>query len=281
MPQNLNASAQLANQGYLGDEIVTGEAVVLELPAATAFSRIVSGGIDVLFYGLLLSGTVYLLNEMNLGLADGLWNSLVIVLFSVYIWILPATVTALSRGSSLGKLLMRLRTVRLDGGTISTRQAFIRALAAIFEVWITLGSAAAITIFVSKRAQRIGDMLAGTYVVRWPKRARSEPELTMPAGLQKWAEIAQTSPLPAGLSLNIVNHFKTANKLTAQARNQQAQTLAAAAEKYVSPPAPWGTPPEEFLTALFLVRFQIETVNYQQEAAAEEKLMQRVQTLHF
>ncbi|WP_353066182.1 hypothetical protein [Arcanobacterium hippocoleae] len=46
MPKNLDPSSELARQGYLGDEIVTGEAVVLELPAATGFSRIVAGGID-------------------------------------------------------------------------------------------------------------------------------------------------------------------------------------------------------------------------------------------
>lgn len=281
MPKNLDASAQLAAQGYLPEQIVTGEAVVLELPAATAFSRIVSGGIDVLLYGLLLFGTVYLANDLNFGFSDALWNSLVIVILVSFIWLIPATVTALSRGLSLGKILTGIRVVRLDGGTISTRQAFIRGLLAIFEVWMTLGVVAAITIFATKRAQRVGDLLAGTYVVRWPKHLRSEPELEIAPQLQNWASTVQTSPLPAGLTLNIVNHFKTAKKLTAQARSKQAQVLAAAAEQYVSPPVPWGTPPEEFLAALLLLRSEVETVQNQRDMAVQQKLITRVERLKF
>ncbi|XCB29535.1 RDD family protein [Arcanobacterium hippocoleae] len=246
MPKNLNHTPQFAAQGAAADEIVTGEAVVLELPAATAFSRIVSGGIDFLLYILCLIGTLYLARDSFNNYTFAVSQAIIISLLAFYIWILPATVVSLSRGSSLGKLLLRVRIVRLDGGTITARQAFIRAMIGIFEIWITLGFAAVAAIFSSKRAQRIGDMVAGTYVVRWPRRALPEPKLDMPPQLIPWAQSVQTRSIPAGLHLNIVNHFKQAKKLTVPARESQAMILAAAAEKYVSPPAPWSTPPEDF-----------------------------------
>lgn len=279
MTNNFDPSAQLKAQGYIADEIVTGEAVVLELPAATSFSRLVSGGIDFLFYALLLIGTVNLMPGFDLFNAP-LSRSMLILLFSFYLWILPAIVTIVTRGFSLGKFCLGIRVVNLDGGTISAKQAFIRAMIAIFEVWITFGVVATVVIFLTRRAQRIGDLMANTYAVRWPKK-RDELALKMPPNLQRWADSAQTRPLPAGLTLNIVNHFKTVSKLTDDARKKQAQVLAATAEKYVAPPVPWGTQPEDFLVALLLLRSQIETENNLREIQAQQKIISQVQKMKF
>ncbi len=78
-------------------------------------------------------------------------------------WLLSATP---------GKLLAGLTVKTIDGGRINSRQAGIRTLLRIVEVnpFIVGALPAAICVLVTQRRQRIGDVLAGTVVVR---RARS------------------------------------------------------------------------------------------------------------
>ena len=76
-------------------------------------------------------------------------------------------------GATPGKWLTGLTVRTVDGGRIGARPAFIRTLLRIVEVNPFLIGAlpAAICILASERRQRIGDMLAGTVVVR-RKRGR-------------------------------------------------------------------------------------------------------------
>ncbi|WP_300047507.1 RDD family protein [Trueperella sp.] len=252
--------------------IITGEGVELELPAATVLSRIVSSLID---YGLLTiayTALIFSLASTFPDLNGAQVGTLIVSATAIFFWLVPALVTASSNGRSLGKLVTRTRVVRLDGGTITANQAFIRATAGILEVIGTLGLIATVASFVTKNSQRLGDMLAGTYVVRWPSRSAWEPRASMPRELAGWAQIAQTRALPIGLSLNVADFLKGRDRLTAQARQAQARALAAACEKYVAPPPPWGTPAEAFIEALTVIRYDVERRRFAQAAERRQRL---------
>ena len=80
--------------------------------------------------------------------------------------VIPTSIETITRGRSLGKLAVGGRIVRSDGGASGFRQAFIRALVGVFELWFTLGAVAAIVGAFTPRSQRLGDLLAGTYSER-------------------------------------------------------------------------------------------------------------------
>src|ERR1700729_330258 len=61
----------------------------------------------------------------------------------------PTVFETLSRGRSLGKLALGLRVVSDDGGPERFRQALMRALAAVLEIWLTLGFLALVTSLLS------------------------------------------------------------------------------------------------------------------------------------
>jgi len=73
-------------------------------------------------------------------------------------------------GQTPGKRLLRLRVIREDGRPITLWEAIARNLLRIFDAvpgFVLPGySIGLITIFMSNRDQRIGDMVAGTVVVR-------------------------------------------------------------------------------------------------------------------
>src|SRR3954465_6871521 len=110
------------------DDLVTGEAVALDLPPAGLGSRMVSGLLDVL-------ATIAVFVVMMLGLVvatlqsdNALRQVAALASMIVSLLVFPTALEALTRGRSLGKLAMGLRVVRDDAGPISFHHAFVRAL---------------------------------------------------------------------------------------------------------------------------------------------------------
>ena len=68
-------------------------------------------------------------------------------------------------GQTVGKMVLGIKVVREDGGRIGTREAVLRTLMRIID---SIGTylVAFITVLVSGKNQRLGDMVAKTLVVR-------------------------------------------------------------------------------------------------------------------
>lgn len=73
-------------------------------------------------------------------------------------------------GQTPGKRLLRLRVIREDGRPITLWEAIARNLLRIFDsvpgFFVPIYSVGLIVIFLSKRDQRVGDIFAGTVVIR-------------------------------------------------------------------------------------------------------------------
>jgi uncharacterized RDD family membrane protein YckC len=71
-------------------------------------------------------------------------------------------------GATVGKLACRIRVVAATGGAPSLQQTVVRTLLRLVEVNPVLmgGIPAGITVLVSKKRQRLGDMAAGTFVLK-------------------------------------------------------------------------------------------------------------------
>jgi uncharacterized RDD family membrane protein YckC len=74
------------------------------------------------------------------------------------------------RGQTPGKRWLKLRVIREDGRPVTFWEAAARNLLRIFDMMPWLGvpfySVGLVSVFASRRDQRIGDMVAGTVVVR-------------------------------------------------------------------------------------------------------------------
>ena len=126
------------------DEVVSGEAVVIDLPCARFPSRMLAIFIDVLVQvalGLILI-TIVAASGGHLNAASVAAVSLVAVVFIIVGY--PVIFETLSRGRSLGKLALGLRVVSDDGGPERFRQALVRGLAAVVEIWALSGAPASL-----------------------------------------------------------------------------------------------------------------------------------------
>lgn len=240
--------------GPVERELVTGEAVTLDVKPASYILRAAGTFIDWVVYMLVMLGCVLLLVATGGGLDAALVQALVVLILVLGTVVLPLTVELASRGRSLGKLAVGARIVRDDGGAIGFRHAFIRALTGVLEIFLTVGGIAALVGLLNARSKRLGDLLAGTYsqLVRVP--APRPLDLYLSPVLAGWATTADVGRLPDRLSRRIAQFVRQAPQLTPAARYGLSTELAREASAFVSPLP--DVDAETFLVGVALLRRQ-------------------------
>lgn len=274
----VNESSTSSERMIERELMVTGEAVALEVVPATVVSRILSGLIDYTAYSV--GGAISLFVVMILAInersefGDNLAFIRAIISLVILAWIvvIPLLTELLSRGRSLGRMVTGTRVVRDDGGTVRLRHCLVRTLLAVVEIWLASAVPAVCTSVVSKRGKRLGDMLAGTYVVRDRHRSSMAPPLLMPPELAGWATGTDLRALPGGLSLTARTFLQRASSMDAGYRSHLGLDLASQVQAYVSPPPPAGTHPERFLAAVLTERRNRELVLATRDRRLEEEV---------
>ena len=147
-------------------DLVTGEAVVLELRLAKVASRLLSLIIDLFVQFVLLIVGSLIIGGLASSVDEAAAAAIVAVFLVAVIVGYPAAFETLTRGRTLGKMALGLRVVRDDGGPTRFRHALVRALAAVIEIWLTIGAVALVVSLASSQGKRLGDYLAGTVVIR-------------------------------------------------------------------------------------------------------------------
>lgn len=239
------------------DEVLTGEAVALDVQPTGFFLRALGAFIDVVVAAGL--AILFLLSMMwwgGAGLDPAVVPILAIAMVVVVTVVIPTVVETATRGRSLGKLAVGGRIVRSDGGAAGFRQALIRALVGVLEIWMTAGAVAAVTGAFTPRSQRLGDLMAGTYGerTRAPRLVAVDP--VVPPALAAWAEVADVAPLSDRLGRRLGQFVRQAEQLQPAARARVARELAAEAAASVSPVPE--ADPELFVRAVVAVRFRRE-----------------------
>ena len=236
------------------DEILIGEGVALESGAAPLTLRMLSGLIDVVITIVLLIVAFSALDAVG-GDLGGAWGAAISITLTFGILVvIPMTEETLTRGRSVGRIAAGLRIVRDDGGPVTLRHAFIRALVGVVEIYMTAGMLAVGVSLLSSRGKRIGDYLAGTYAMRTRGGGTKLAPLVMPGHLAVWAHTADIARLPDSLALTGRLFLGRAGAMRPQSRARIGSQLAAQVSQYVSPPPPPGTHPEYFLAAVLAAR---------------------------
>ncbi len=240
------------------DEVLSGEAVAIDVLPLGFFLRALGALIDMAFSFLLFLAFLWLRiwATETLGISSAVDRILAVAQLVLCFFLVPLVVELASKGRSLGKLAVGGRIVRIDGGGIGFRHAFIRAFLGVLETYMTLGAVAVLSGTFTARSQRLGDLVAGTYSqrVRTPKLVPLIPVL--PIALQGWAQVADVARMPDRLARRITQFLQSAPRMTPAARARVARELLAATAPFVSPfPA---APPEEALVAITTLRRERE-----------------------
>ncbi len=261
-----------ATMGVGEDDLVTGEAVALDLPPASIGPRILSGLLDYVLVWVLALGLVYVGQSLSAQLDEALQAGVLLICFVVAWVAYPVTVETLTRGRSVGKLAVGLRTVRDDAGPITFRHALARGLLGVVEVYLFWGVPAVIASTISPKGKRLGDVVAGTYVVRDRVLARLPMPVPMPPHLTAWAQSADISQLPDQLAMSVRTFLPAAFTMTPQARHELGRVLLDEMSRYVSPPPPPGSHPEYVLAAIMADRRRRDSERLTRDGALRRRL---------
>ncbi|MFI6491860.1 RDD family protein [Streptomyces sp. NPDC050564] len=236
-------------------ELVTGEAVALELRPAKLPSRALAVLLD-----LVVAVAVYVIVTIGLVASTAALDDAAQLAISIASFVLvlvggPIAVETLSHGRSLGKLAFGLRVVRDDGGPIRFRHALVRGAVGVVEILMTFGIVACIASLVSARGRRLGDVFAGTLVVRERIPVGRMPFVPPPPPwLAGRFSALDLSAVPDGLWLAIRQYLTRMHQLDPQVGGAMAERLAMDLAARTGAPAPQGIPAAAYLAAVMQER---------------------------
>ncbi|MFE3519720.1 RDD family protein [Streptomyces sp. NPDC059166] len=234
------------------DELVTGDAVVLGLRPARLPSRALAIAVDL---AVLL--TVFVLLSIGLAMTTAALDDAAAAAVAVASSLLvlvggPVAVETLTQGRSLGKLVCGLRVVRDDGGPIRFRHALVRGAMGMVEILGTFGVVGCIASLVSARGRRLGDVFAGTLVVRerMPATRTSAAPPPPPPWLTGRFTQLDLSGVPDGLWLAVRQYLTRMNQLDTSVGAAMADRLASDLSARTGVPVPPGLPAAAYLAAV-------------------------------
>jgi len=214
------------------DFIETPENVALERPLAGIGSRFSAGVLDnLLIAGLVAVAALLFFAFASASMAGefsgfsraGWWGAAVVIfaLFALY-WGYFVFFEMVTNGQSPGKKALRVRVVREAGGPITFTDIAIRNLLRAVDGFAFYG-VGGICMFFTKKAQRLGDLAAGTVVVSEQVRdytARTDKRTARTWEQEIGAEALRASGLNPQEFHVLYNYWKRHNELTLDARRK-------------------------------------------------------------
>jgi uncharacterized RDD family membrane protein YckC len=158
----------------IGDQlnIDTPELVAIELPLAGVGSRFIAILVDYLIWGFvfLILGIAAAIIIPALHFFGGVSANWAIGIFVLIVFLLQwgyfALFEAFGNGRTPGKRVARIRVIHQSGRGINFVEALARNLVRFVDYFPGFYAVGIVAIFLSRRSQRLGDMVAGTLVVR-------------------------------------------------------------------------------------------------------------------
>lgn len=194
-PQNIDIDYEIAG---LGERIL---------------ARLIDYGIFIFIYilGLIVFSSLGMLNDSGVAIV------VIVIIFAVLYVFYDLICEIFMNGQSVGKRIMKIKVISLDGARPSISQYLMRWLFRIVDFSITLDLCALITAAVSENNQRVGDMVAGTTLIKTNPRTQIGSIAFMPAyeGYQPiFKEAGQLNDKAVELIQEVINtYIKTGNSV--------------------------------------------------------------------
>ena len=149
--------------------INTTQNVNINFIAASVGDRILAQLLDLLVkiaYGVFVFFVVQIFGLENLFQNLDQWSIIAIIsIIGLPVMFYSIVQESLWEGQTIGKKIMKLKVIKLDGYQAGFGDYLIRWLFRLVEVSIGYGVIALIAIISSKKNQRLGDMAAGTAII--------------------------------------------------------------------------------------------------------------------
>ena len=233
--------------------VVTPEAVVLEFETASVASRSLAQALDMVVRVGLLYVVVLVAGFLSAG--AGTTPAIVVLIIGGFLILFgyPVLLETRWNGQTIGKRALGLRVVTIEGSPVGFRHAAIRSLLSVVDFYLPpIGVSATVVSLLNRRNQRLGDLFAGTIVLRERTGAAFPVPVSFPPlpGLELYARSLDVGGVTPEQYAVIRSFLLRVNTLTRGARIHIGTKLAnaVAVDMHHQPPA--GVGPEQFLVSV-------------------------------
>src|SRR5476651_227572 len=171
--------------------IKTSQNIEIDYEVAGLGERIIARIIDIgvfigLFYAVYIIIIIFFLSVftgLQSGGGQGVPVALIVlgVIYSIAFIFYDLVSEIFFNGQSIGKYAAKIKVVSINGSRPTLGQFFLRWVFRLLDFGITFGIGAVISVAVSEKKQRIGDIIAGTTLIKTkPRTELSELFLASP-----------------------------------------------------------------------------------------------------
>ena len=233
--------------------VATPEGVTLDVTLAGVGSRFTAGVIDQMLRTLLLVALVILMAflEDGSGTSGGVFVAFLLVGVFLVQFAYDVLFETLAAGRTPGKRWTGLRVVKVGGVPVGFVASALRNILRIVDALPGFYLVGILSVLFTKNNQRLGDLAAGTIVVRERARTTALPQRTVPAPAVSGddASLWDVSAISAEEMATVRRFLDRRPTLTPEARERLAREMATRlGPKVVGPPRQWQ--PEAFLEYL-------------------------------
>jgi uncharacterized RDD family membrane protein YckC len=149
--------------------ITTSQNIEIDYEIAGLGERMLATLIDFAIF-FLITMSIIIVNAMMRDGGGTVFYVSLIVTAVVYVFYDPACEIFMN-GQSIGKRVMKMKVISLDGGQAGVGQYLLRWVFKIIDFTLTSAACAVISAAVTEKSQRLGDIVAGTALIRTEPRA--------------------------------------------------------------------------------------------------------------
>jgi uncharacterized RDD family membrane protein YckC len=207
--------------------ILTPQNIELEYDLASVGDRIVATIIDRL---ILIAYVIILIVVAMQGDFSGNIMQLYIFIASLPAMFYTLLSEVFMNGQTIGKRVMKIKVISINGNQPSFSQYLMRWLFRIVDLWMTGSIVAIIMVAVNDKRQRLGDIVAGTTLIKTTPRTTINETLYVPV-----AETNYKATYPEVINLKdddiqlvkevIINVHKSSNTMLAYQTMQKIETV--------------------------------------------------------
>jgi len=160
--------------------IKTSQNIDIDYEVAGLGERVLARVVDIgvftgLFYIVYFIVIFFFLSQidgMRAGSGEGVPVFLIVlgIVYTILLVFYDLVAEVYFNGQSIGKYAIKIKVVNLDGSRPTMGQFLLRWVFRLLDFGITLGIGAVISVAVTEKKQRIGDLIAGTTLIKTKPR---------------------------------------------------------------------------------------------------------------
>ncbi|MFC0515877.1 RDD family protein [Mucilaginibacter angelicae] len=193
--------------------ITTTQNIDIDYEVAGVGERIVAHLIDIGLFIVILLAAIFIIPAV--GNLSNFFAIALVVLYAALFVFYDLVCEIAMNGQSVGKKIMKIKVISLNGSRPSVGQYLLRWLFRIIDFTLTSGICGTICVIVSDNNQRVGDMVAGTTLIRTVPRTKMNNIVFIPeadAYQPIFRETAQLTDQDIELVSEVINtYIKTRN----------------------------------------------------------------------